>query len=37
MLLDAAIILYLRSQAIRAAKPLTAAVTIADALESPNL
>jgi MFS transporter, ACS family, tartrate transporter len=37
MLLDAAIMLYLRGQAIRSAMPAIAAVTIADALESPNL
>jgi ACS family tartrate transporter-like MFS transporter len=37
MLLNAALMLYLRSQAVRAAKPMIAAVTIADALESPNL
>jgi ACS family tartrate transporter-like MFS transporter len=37
MLLDAAIMLHLRRQAIRATEPPVAAVTIANALESPNL
>ena len=37
MLLNAALMLYLRDQALRTAKPTIAPVAIADALESPNL
>jgi ACS family tartrate transporter-like MFS transporter len=37
MLLNAAIMLYLRTQAAHAAQPVLSPVTIADALESPNL